>query len=357
MLPRSRGFAKDASPRGVADCAAMNATTWRQPAEWAAHRACWMGWPGHDWWDPHRAETEAAFVALVRAIAEGEAVHVLARAEWVDAARAALAGAATVHPARVGDVWLRDTAPIFVAGPDGPAAATFRFNGWGGKYLYAGDTEVAAQVAALSGLPAVDHPFTLEGGGVDVDGEGTALTTRECLLNPNRGGADEAVWAERLRASLGIERVLWLDEGLAFDHTDGHVDGVARFTAPGVAVRVASSGPGDPHHARLEAIARALTDVTDARGRTLEVVPLPSPGAVRAPDGEIMPASYANFYIANHAVIVPVFGAPTDDAACGVLRDLFPGRRVVPLDARAIVVGGGAFHCTTQQQPEFDADA
>ncbi len=330
---------------------------WRQPAEWATHATCWMGWPGHAWWDDFRPEAEAAFVALVRAIGEGEGVRVLARPAWVERARAVLGGAARVQAARVGDVWLRDTGPVFVEGPDGLAAATFRFNGWGGKYLYEGDTQVAGQIAAIVGALRVSHPFTLEGGAVDVDGNGTALTTRECLLNPNRGVADEARWADRLEDALGVRHVIWLDQGLAFDHTDGHIDGVARFVAPGTVVRVESSGADDPHHERLLAVAHDLEGATDADGNRLAVVPLPSPGAVHAPDGSLVPASYANFYIANHAVIVPTFGVPADDEACGVLRALFPGRRVVALDARPLIVGGGAFHCMTQQQPEPAGDA
>jgi len=254
----------------------------------------------------------------------------------------------------VGDIWLRDTAPIFVKDEQGALrAACFGFNGWGRKYLLPGDDRVAGRVAARSGLPRTDHAWVLEGGSVEVDGEGTLLTTRQCLLNPNRNpGLDTAEIEAALADGLGAEKVLWLDEGLINDHTDGHIDTLARFAAPGVVVCMEARDGADPNAAVLDRLATDLATMTDARGRTLQVVRIPSPGLVLDGEGEVMPASYVNFYIGNRSVVVPTYGTAYDEAAVDALAPLFPGRRVVGRSARAILSGGGAFHCITQQQPE-----
>ena len=331
-----------------------------QPAEWAPHRACWLAWPVHaHLWEANLPGAQAEFAALCEAIAAdgGEALEVLVEDAAAEAAaRAALACAGSrvrFHTVPVGDIWLRDTAPIFVVEGGAPTAACFQFNGWGGKYLLPGDDRVAAQVAALSGAPGRFSGWVLEGGSVESDGEGTVLTTRQCLLNPNRNpGLGEAQVEALLRRDLGAEKVLWLDEGLLNDHTDGHVDTLARFVAPGVVVCMAPAGPDDPNAVVLGRIARDLAAMTDARGRRLQVVQIPSPGLVADEDGRVMPASHANFYIGNRTVVVPTYGTPTGEAAVAALAPLFPGRRVVGRSARAILSGGGAFHCITQQQPE-----
>lgn len=339
----------------------MSHPAFRQPAEWARHRACWLAWPGHaHLWQDNLAPAQAEFTALCHAIGDegSEALDILVGSDG-DAAQAARALASVVAPVRfhrvpVGDIWLRDTAPIFLTDGQGTLqAATFRFNGWGGKYLLPGDEQVGGRVAALSGLPRRDHPWILEGGSVEVDGEGTLLTTRQCLLNPNRNpGLGQADLEAALAESLGADRVLWLDEGLLNDHTDGHIDTLARFVAPGVVVCMEAQDPADPNAATLARLAADLATMTDARGRRLEVVRIPSPGVVLDAEGELMPASFVNFYIGNGAVVVPTYGTPFDAAAVAALAPLFSGRRVVGRSARAILSGGGAFHCITQQQPE-----
>ena len=232
-------------------------------------------------------------------------------------------------------------------------AACFGFNGWGGKYLLPDDDRVAGRVAALSGVPRTDHAWILEGGSVEVDGEGTILTTRQCLLNPNRNpGLDQAEIEAALCDGLGAEQVLWLDEGLLNDHTDGHIDTLARFVAPGVVVCMEARDPADPNAATLDRLAADLAGFTDAKGRRLQVVRIPSPGVVRDEDGELMPASFVNFYIGNRSVVVPTYGTAYDDEAVAALAPLFPNHRVIGRSARAILSGGGAFHCITQQQPE-----
>jgi agmatine deiminase len=195
-------------------------------------------------------------------------------------------------------------------------------------------------------------PWVMEGGAVDTDGDGTVLTTRQCLLNPNRNPRMGPHDVERaVSDALGCEKVLWLDEGLQNDHTDGHVDTIARFVSPGVVVVMEARTSDDPNRRALDAVARDAASFVDARGRRLEVVRIPSPGRVVDPDGRIAPASYVNFYISNAALVVPIYGSQFDDEATERLGALFPDRRVVAVDARAILTGGGAFHCITQQQP------
>jgi agmatine deiminase len=336
-----------------------------QPPEWAPHDAVWLAWPSaEDLWQENLAPAQRAFTALCRAIADADPNTGAARGERIEllvpdehARRAAMdqleALAPRIHVIPFGDIWLRDTAPIFLSEADGrTVAACFAFNGWGGKYVLPGDDRVAARVASASGVPTQSHAWVLEGGSVEVDGEGTLLTTRQCLLNPNRNPQlDENAIEARLREALGVERVLWLTEGLRNDHTDGHVDTIARFVAPGVVVCMEPEDDRDPNARVLRAIAAELESLTDARGRALRVVRIPSPGLVVGRDDEVMPASYVNFYIANRTVVVPTYGSAHDDAAVSQIARLFPTRRTVGIDARAILTGGGAFHCITQQQP------
>ena len=332
-----------------------------QPAEWNHHSACWLAWPSHSHlWQENLAPAQAEFAALCVAIAEdgGEDLELLVQDAAAEAeARAALApvlGQVHFHRVPVGDIWLRDTAPIFVKSMDGALwAACFRFNGWGGKYLLPDDDLVASRVCGLTKLPRFDHAWVLEGGSVEVDGEGTVLTPRQCLLNPNRNpGMGQMDIEAALREGLGAEKVLWLDEGLLNDHTDGHIDTLVRFAAPGVVVCMEARDPGDPNAATLDRIAADLAAFTDAKGRDLQVIRIPSPGVLADEEGEPMPASYVNFYIGNRAVVVPTYGATFDADAVAAIGRLFPDRRTVGRSARAILSGGGAFHCITQQQPE-----
>ncbi len=340
-----------------------------QPAEWAPHAAVWLAWPSHGdlWGEEGLAEAQTEFLALLLAITDpdedgaprGEHIELLLRTDDDERlAREKLSalfrsGGVRARRALYGDIWLRDTLPIFLTGPDGATASVrFRFNGWGTKYLLPGDAELAAVVAGLSEQKSYTRSLVLEGGSVEVDGEGTILTTRQCLRNPNRnpGMSEEALSAELCEA-LGGEKVLWLGDGLENDHTDGHIDTIARFVAPGRVVCMAASGDDDPNREVLERIARDLAGMQDARGRALDVVRIPSPGRVADEDGVVMPASYVNFYIGNRVVVVPTYDTPFDAPAVAALAKLFPQHRVVGLPALAILEGGGAFHCITQQVP------
>lgn len=270
-------------------------------------------------------------------------------AEARASAGAAVGDAAELVEAAYGDIWLRDIAPIFASRT---RANVFRFNGWGGKYVYAHDDTVGLTVARLAGAEVQMRDEVLEGGALDGDGEGTFLTTRQCLLNPNRNpGMDEAAAEAYLARTLGAAKIIWLGEGLMNDHTDGHVDNIARFVAPGVVVCQIAFGADDPNAARLDAIAAELGAARDARGRKLQVVRIPSPGLVFDDEGEFAPASHMNFLIGNASVVVPTYGTPSAVAAVAELQKLFPGQDVIGLPARHILSGGGAFHCITQQQP------
>ncbi|MGO9837534.1 MAG: agmatine deiminase family protein [Polyangiaceae bacterium] len=327
------------------------------PAEWARHAATWVAWPSHaDLWQHNLAPARAAFTGLVSAIAEGETAEVLVPDDAQEKlARAALPAAGVrFHRVPFGDIWLRDTAPVFLVGPGGTEASVrFVFNGWGGKYVLEHDSHVSERVASLARVREFVQPtFVLEGGAIDVDGEGSVLTTRQCMMNPNRNGSVDAQWVERmLRQSLGVDAVLWLGEGLANDHTDGHVDTIVRFVRPGVVVAMEPRAPDDPNREVLQSLLAEAAALVDARGRKLEVVRIPSPGRVEDEDGRVMPASYVNFYIANAAVVVPTYGTAFDAEAVELVGALFPGRRSIGVDARAVLTGGGAFHCITQQQP------
>jgi len=326
------------------------------PAEWSPHRAMWLGFPSHeDLWEDNLAPAQDEVEALARALAGpgGERVRLMTGSDAGEAeARRRLDGVAGVEivPGRFGDVWLRDTSPIFL-GPD--ACVGFRFNGWGGKYDLPHDDEVAAQVAGAAGATLLQSEAVLEGGALDHDGEGTVLTTRQCLLNPNRNaGWTEAVAEGALARDLGARKVLWLGDGLLNDHTDGHVDNLARFAALGVVVCPMAFGRGDPNAEVYDAAAGALAGMTDAAGRRLQVVRIPSPGWIEAGGVGGVPASHMNFIIANQAVILPVYGEGlAASLAAQGLAEVFPGREVIALPSNALLTGGGSFHCISQQEP------
>jgi agmatine deiminase len=327
------------------------------PSEWAPQKAIWTAWPADaNEWNGDLEAPRRDVAALVNALAPGNAVRVLVNgAEAEASARAALGSAAEVVPAKYGDIWLRDTGPIFARTPDGAVALRFKTNSWGGKYDLPDDATVGDDIARLADAPVRRFGFVLEGGAVDHDGAGTVLTTRQTLLNPNRNGWTKAQAEAALAEAFGASNVIWIDEGLRGDHTDGHIDNIARFVAPGRVVCQAPAGPDDPNAATLDAIARTLSSATDAGGRRLEVVRIPGPGLYRNALGEIAPASHMNFVIANGVVVVPIYGTPTQAAALTALQAVFPGRRVVGVSSRGLLgcgeAGGGSFHCITQQEP------
>jgi agmatine deiminase len=286
----------------------------------------------------------AAFAAAVHADGRGEQVRLVAAHE--DAANAArrLAPFATVMVEPFGDIWLRDTGPIICGTGADRTAAGFGFNGWGGKYDLPGDDSVGERLAATAALPYAKADWILEGGAIDHDGTGIAITTEQCLLNPNRNTLTKEEVEQRLRQDLRFDTVVWLGSGLMNDHTDGHVDNLARFVAPG-RVAIPTPAPDDPNAAVYEDAARRLADAG------LDIAIIPSPGRLENEEGDIIPASYMNFYIGNAVVVVPQYGAGNDAAAVEAIQALFPNRIAIGLRADHVLTGGGSFHCISQQVP------
>jgi agmatine deiminase len=334
---------------------------YRAVAEWERNAVCFSAWPSHDYaWDGFLDDAQREFTAFCHALlAEpgAERLELLVPDEPAEKnARDALrdlGDRVRYRQMAHGDVWLRDTAPIFVRGARDLGSVCFRFNGWGGKYAYPGDADLATRMSRELGQPTFRSDAVLEGGALELDGSGTCLTTESCLLNENRGrGLSRARLEAVLSDALAVDKVLWLEGGLQGDHTDGHIDNLARFVAEGVVVHMRPSGSDDPNRDTLERIETALREFADAAGRTLRLVSMSSPGLVLDRTGEPLAASYMNFYLGNRAVIVPAFGKPEDEAARRTLAAVFPDRRVVSCAANAILEGGGGtFHCMTRQQP------
>lgn len=340
---------------GSIETAALDVTV---PAEWAPQKAIWTAWPADPaQWNDDLVAPRADIAALVRALVDnGNTVRLLVNgAEAESSARAALGGVADIVAARYGDIWLRDTGPIFAATPAGAVALRFSTNSWGGKYDLPDDATVGDDIAREAGKPVRRFDFVLEGGAVDQDGEGTILTTRQTLLNPNRNGWSKTQAETALVQAFGARKVIWIDEGLANDHTDGHIDNIARFVSPGRVVCQAPAGDDDPNAETLNQIARTLEAATDAAGRKLDVIRIPGVGLYRNKLGDVSPASHMNFIIGNGVVVVPVYGTATQDAALAALQSVFPGRKVVGVPSRGVLgcgmAGGGSFHCITQQEP------
>ena len=316
--------------------------------EWAPHEAVWIGFPSDpDLWlgDLKPAEREvAAFAAAIHADGKGEKVRLVAAHDGAAETAHKLAPFAEIVVEKFGDIWLRDTGPIVLGSGKRRTARTFGFNGWGGKYDLEGDQDIGERLANRAGLPLQKSDWVLEGGAIDGDGSGTVITTEQCLLNPNRNSLGRDEIEQRLACDLGFERVVWLGSGLLNDHTDGHVDNLARFVAPG-RVAIPTAAKDDPNESVFKDAARRL------RSTKLDLVTLPSPGRIMDEDGDVIPASYINFYIGNAAVVVPQYGAPNDQAAVDVVQALFPDRVAIGLRADHILTGGGSFHCISQQVP------
>jgi agmatine deiminase len=271
------------------------------------------------------------------------------RAAKADLANVTLLGIPTV------DVWMRDYGPTFVTRrePTDPLAFNdWSFNGWGGKYeSYEADELVAREIASLLKMPVFDHPLILEGGSIEVNGAGTCLTTEQCLLNPNRNPhLSRAEIEQFLKDSLGLSHIIWLGEGIVGDDTDGHIDDIARFVNPTTVACIVEADWRDDNYACLQDNYERLQNARDQSGGKLNLIALPCPAPVYY-EGARLPASYANFYIANQVVLVPVFGDPQDKRALGILQELFPARQVIGLRCNEVVAGLGAIHCVTQQEP------
>ena len=327
-----------------------------QPAEWQPHTACWLAFPSHrDLWLDSLDIVQTEFVALAKAIAQSESLEILVLEETATLAKELLGDLPVrFHQIPFGDIWMRDITPIYVKNTDGKLGALhFQWNGWGGKYLLEHDDRVADRILQTLDIPNFKFDWVLEGGAIEVDGEGTCLTTKQCLLNPNRNpNMDQAAIESGLKSALGVEKVLWIEEGLLNDHTDGHIDTIARFIAPHTVMCMQPNSKEDPNYQVLNHITEQLESMTDAKGRKLNVIKIPSPNLVLDDQGEIMPASYLNFYISNDSVIIPIYGSDNDELAVEAIAAHFPNRKAIGLAAKHILLGGGAFHCITCHQPQ-----
>ncbi|MFF1342226.1 agmatine/peptidylarginine deiminase [Streptomyces sp. NPDC058290] len=330
-------------------------TDFRMPAEWTEHEGCLMAWPTRqELWGDVFDEVKTEYAQVASAIAQFEPVTMVALPGSGAEARERCGEGVTVVELPLDDSWFRDSGPIFVLGPDGQRAGVdFRFNAWGGKHHpYDTDDKIAAALLEHLGVQRIASRMILEGGAITVDGEGTLITTEQCLLHPNRnpGMSKEEIEAE-LIARLGVTKVIWLPYGGLLDtETDGHVDGVCAFVAPGKVVAALPSDPEHPDHERMRVNRAVLEEATDAAGRRLEIIDLPQSAFVEVA-GRETEVGYLNFYVANGGVVVPVADLPEDEGALAVIAAALPGRKVVGVRSRVIAYGGGGVHCITQQVP------
>jgi agmatine deiminase len=343
------------------------------PAEFEPHDGCWMAWPERpDNWRLSAGPAQEAFAAVAAAIAAAEPVTMAVSPAQLERAHSLLPRTVRIVELATDDAWMRDIGPTFVVdGAGGRRGVDWHFNAWGGIYSpWDRDERVAAEVLEVEGAARYRAPLVLEGGSIHVDGEGTVLTTEECLLNPNRNPELSRERIERaLLDYLGAEKVLWLGAGVHGDETDGHVDNLACFAQSGVVLLTWSEDGSDPQRAISRDARERLEAATDARGRHLEVIELPSPGPLlttaeeaagvepragtlprRA--GDRLAASYANFYLASSRLVMPLLDERHDEEAAAILQGCFPEREVVGVPSREILLGGGNIHCITQQVPK-----
>jgi agmatine deiminase len=334
---------------------------YRMPAEWESHAAVWLSWPHAPESFPQLEQAEREFAAFVAAVSGSEPVELLVLDDGMRERAGRLLAELGTNTARVrfhlqdyADIWFRDYGPIFVENTrkKQPAMIKWIFNAWGNKYeSLLKDNQVAYRLRETLRLPMLEPGIVLEGGSVEVNGKGTLLTTEQCLLNSNRNPHLGTQEIERyLEDYLGTRKVIWLGDGIEGDDTDGHIDDIARFVNPTTVVCAIQEDAYDPDYTVLQRNFDLLLGAKDQDGKPLEVVPLPMPGRIAGGEGR-RPASYANFYIANTKVLVPIFATENDAKALNVLRELFPDREVVGLMARNLVHGLGTFHCMSQQQP------
>ncbi len=361
---------------------------YRMPPEWHRHSATWLAWPKDpETWPGRVPQVEEIFLQMMAALAPYETINLLVDDEGTEQAvrhRSRFPGAENIRFHRVPtvDSWIRDYGPNFLVDDHGGLAYNdWVFNAWGNKYAeLKEDNSIPSRLESLLRVPRFEPGIVLEGGSIEVNGAGVCLTTEQCLLNPSRNPhLDRAGVEQYLKDYLGVEKVLWLAEGIAGDDTDGHIDDIARFVAPTKIVCAVEEDPADDNYKPLQENLKRLQKATDIRGQPFEIVTIPMPGIVRgsgtgfsrpvnhAQDArattkvapysgtrnlERLPASYANFYIANNVVLVPIFGHANDARAVQTIQRLFPARRAIAINCEPLVWGMGAIHCVTQQEPD-----
>lgn len=327
------------------------------PAEWAAHTRCWMAWPCRlEPWGSAEGLLRArvGYAKVARAISGFEKVTMAVRPQDVDEARMAMGRGIDIMEVPLDDSWARDSGPIFVVdGNEAVAGVHWRFNAWGNKFNgYDHDAAFGRRVIDALDMRCYDGPMILEGGSVVVDGQGTLITTEQCLLNANRNpNLTRQQIEERLALYLGVTRVVWLGEGLEDDETDGHVDNIACFAGPGRVMLYTPQKDGGLNDRVMRDNRARLAAACDARGRPFEIIDVPEPARRERHDGRRLDMSYINFYFANYGIVMPSFDDPMDKVAAEAMAKAFPDRRIVQVNALDIVQGGGGIHCITQQQP------
>jgi agmatine deiminase len=342
-------------------------TGFRMPAEWEPQAAIWLSWPHNlDTWEDKLEQLEQIYCQIIQTMHTGQRVNVLVKDLEMEKSAMALLNKyrvdlQQVHFFRIPteDTWIRDYGPTFVKKTDTSgktqevAMVRWRFNAWGDKYDdLKRDDRIPEELNKFLNFRMFKPEIFLEGGSIDVNGCGTVLTTTQCLLNPNRNPhLSQSEIEDKLKEFLNVSKVLWLEEGIAGDDTDGHVDDIARFVNPNTVVCAYEDDPQDENYAPLKANYELLQQITDQENHPLKIIKLPMPGPVLAEDEFRLPASYANFYIGNESVAVPIFGHPNDAKALAILEKCFPDRRVVGIRCEDMVYGYGTIHCSSQQQP------
>lgn len=329
---------------------------WFMPDESEPHECTWMAFPGsEDIWDDLLPDVQENVALIARTIVKYEPVRMLVWEEDYEIAEELCGPNVELIVFPIDDLWMRDTGPVFVIDDVGnKAGIDFNFNAWGGKREIEMDAEVARFVSEEACVPTIRSTLCLEGGGIEVDGHGTAIISESCVLNPNRNpGVSKAECETELKSLLGLRKIIWLPGIAGQDITDGHTDGYARFAGPGVVLVAYEPSPMLPEHAVTERHLEVLHNATDADGRRLEVIPIDNPQYIRPEyETEEFAAGYINFYVINDAVIAPQFGdRRADRNAKAILEELFPERDIIQLNIDAIAAGGGGIHCTTQQEP------
>ena len=332
---------------------------YRMPAEWETHSGTWLTWPHNPetWPEQDMQQVETEFMGIIRPLAKNESVHILVNDEDMGNAVESTLNANNVemkniflHDIPTNDSWIRDYGPNFIIQSDGKVAANdWDFDSWGRKYKWELDDLAGTVIAEESGLHHFKPEIVLEGGAIEVNGAGTCVTTESCILNPNRNnGISRDAMETVLKDYLGISKVIWLHGEMEGDDTDGHIDNLARFVNPTTMVCAVEEDEEDPNYPCLKKNFDRLRSATDQDDKLFEIVPLPMPGYIGSPR---LPASYANFYIANKSVLVPVYGHSNDKRALSILEPLFPKREIIPIPSTTLILGLGGVHCLTQQQP------
>ena len=332
------------------------------PAEWAEHKATWLTWP-HDeaHWLGLFDKIPAIWARMVKELEMGEEVHILIHDDRTKTVADKAMDSLGVNGERVhvhsvpnNFAWMRDHGPTFLINKNNSKQCLldWNYNAWGNKWAFDLDDQIPKHISKITQIDRIKVPMVLEGGSIDVNGEGCLLTTKACLLHPNRNpDFDQHKIEDMLCTYLGVEKILWLEEGIIGDDTDGHVDDITRFVSTNTILSMVEHNKTDENYQALQHNLKLLKQMTDTQNKHFEIIELPMPKSPVVHDGQRLPASYANFYMGNHVILLPIYNDPHDQIAVDTLEKLFPDRTIAAIPANDLIWGLGAFHCVTQQQP------